>query len=81
MSTPLFLLVLLFSTCAWSSYVPKSAFCPSGDLLVRPAIGLSVKETAYQHGRKLSADAALKKWLLKTNPGFGTGNLPVVCID
>jgi len=78
MSTPRFLVILLFATFTWSSYVPTPGFCPSGESLVRAAIGLSEKEAEYQRGRKLSADIALKNWLLKTNPGFGTENLPIV---
>jgi len=80
MSNPLILLLLLFATSAWSGYAPIAAFCPLGVSLVRPATGVSEKEVEYQRGRKPYADAALKKWLLKTNPGFGTDKLPVVRI-
>lgn len=62
---------------AISQYVPYSATCPS-TALVRPATGLSDAEQNFRTKRKAIADVALKSWLLKTNSGFGTGNLPTV---
>jgi lysophospholipase len=62
---------------ALSSYVPVSAACPASPL-IRPADGLSDSEEAYRVARKAVADKSLKAWLLKTNPDFGTDELPTV---
>jgi lysophospholipase len=59
------------------SYAPREAECPPGPL-VRPADGLSDLEEAYRVARKAVADESLKSWLLKTNPEFGTDDLPTV---
>lgn len=76
------LLLSLFSCAAQAllSYAPLPAICPSGSL-VRPASGLSPDEEAYRLARKVIADEALASWLTKTNPGFGTAELPTVCLS
>ncbi|QSZ30863.1 hypothetical protein DSL72_000421 [Monilinia vaccinii-corymbosi] len=65
---------------AGSPYAPTSVSCPSGEALVRPAFGLSENEECYREARKAKADVALKKWLQKTNAGFGTDDLPTIAI-
>jgi hypothetical protein len=78
---PLFLSCLFFAITALATYAPLPAKCPSGSL-VRPASGLSPSEENYRVSRKAKADVALKAWLQKTNPAFGTdGNLPTVRIS
>lgn len=62
-----------------SSYAPVSVSCPATPL-VRPAIGLSDSETAYLNGRRTKASAALKSWLLKTNPQFPTNTTPTIAL-
>jgi lysophospholipase len=69
--------LLLGAASALSTYAPLPALCPSGSL-VRAASGLSDSEEAYRAARKAVADVALKAWLMKTNAGFGTDNLPTV---
>ncbi|KAA8576077.1 hypothetical protein MFRU_009g00320 [Monilinia fructicola] len=63
-----------------ASYAPTSVTCPSGESLVRPAIGLSDNEESYRVARKAIADVALKTWLQKTNSGFGTNELPTIAL-
>lgn len=70
--------VALSFTSVLGSYTPKQAECPP-EPLVRPADGLSDLEEAYRVARKAVADENLKAWLAKTNPGFGTDDLPTVC--
>ncbi len=60
-----------------ANYAPKSTTCPSISL-VRDATGLSDDEETYRVARKAIADEALKSWLIKTNSGFGTDELPTV---
>lgn len=77
--TPLRILSLaLYVVKVLGSYTPLPAKCPPGPL-VRPADGLSDLEEAYRVARKAVADESLKNWLLRTNPGFGTDELPTVC--
>jgi lysophospholipase len=64
---------------AVSTYAPNSVTCPSS-ALVRAASGLSTSEESYRVARKAVADVALKSWLTKTNSGFGTDELPTVCL-
>lgn len=69
--------VALSFTRVLGSYAPKQAECPP-EPLVRPADGLSDLEEAYRVARKAVADENLRAWLSKTNPGFGTDDLPTV---
>ncbi|CAD6447821.1 256de11b-f485-4b5e-a351-179bd70b34f3 [Sclerotinia trifoliorum] len=81
MSWPLsFLIGLLAGEVISASYAPTSVTCPSGQALVRAANGLSDNEESYRVGRKAVADVSLKAWLEKTNPGFGTDNLPTIAL-
>ncbi|TVY31951.1 Lysophospholipase [Lachnellula occidentalis] len=61
------------------SYAPIDATCPS-ESLVRAASGLSANEEAYRVSRKAVADEALKSWLAKTSPDFGTDELPTIAL-
>lgn len=59
-----------------SAYAPVKAACPATPL-VRPATSISSSEAAYISARKINADIALRAFLRKTSPGFGTnGSLP-----
>ncbi|KAG0650083.1 Lysophospholipase 2 [Hyphodiscus hymeniophilus] len=79
MVSSLFSSLLLFTVGVLSGYAPVPAICPNGSL-VRPASGLSDKEETYRVARKAVADVNLKAWLTKTNPGFGTDDLPTVAL-
>lgn len=74
---------LLFISTTQASLLPfvppYPALCPTKPL-VRPAEGLSIPERTYRTARKAKADLALRAWLQRTNPGFGTGSLPTVCL-
>jgi lysophospholipase len=72
------LLIFCFLSASVSaSYVPQSVACPTTPL-VRPASGISDDEEAYRVARKVIADENLRAWLMETNPGFGTLELPTV---
>ncbi|EKD21438.1 uncharacterized protein L3040_006182 [Drepanopeziza brunnea f. sp. 'multigermtubi'] len=75
------LLPLLFVGTVYANieYTPQVSECP-GTPLVRAADGLSDSEEAYRVTRKAIADEALKSWLMKTNPEFGTAELPTVAL-
>lgn len=70
---------VLLAARAFALYAPVPAACPPGPL-VRPADGLSDGEEAYRVARKAVADKSLKAWLLKTNPEFGTDELPTASV-
>ncbi|KAL2065664.1 hypothetical protein VTL71DRAFT_3334 [Oculimacula yallundae] len=73
------LLSFLLVIQAVADYVPTRGTCPTQSL-VRPADGISDDEETFRVARKAVADKALKTWLLKTNPAFGTANLPTVAL-
>lgn len=77
MLSSLFLSLLLSTASAADLYAPRKTTCPSTPL-VRAASGLSDNEETYRVARKAVADQALKTWLTKTDPGFGTAELPTV---
>lgn len=76
-------LIFLISSLGFPSvragYAPKLCDCPTTPL-VRPGGNLSDNEEAYRLARKLQADEALRKWLKKTDPGFGAEELPTIAL-
>jgi lysophospholipase len=71
------LIFWFFSISVSASYVPQSVACPRTPL-VRSASGISDDEEAYRVARKAIADENLRTWLMETNSGFGTSELPTV---
>ena len=59
-------------------YAPKWIACEPLPSFVRPAIGISQAERNWVNKRSVKSTAALKDWLLRTDPGFPVTNLPII---